>query len=133
MAWQWFTGMFMHNQMDGRRSSALTPLLLLIALLVALISVLAASRYSPIWAMATLVCLVVVVVGSILVAYFLFAVRNPDLLRSEHYSLSKLAIQQGIKGDSFSGAADGDRPELPPVMLDPVSAPTGRRLSGAKQ
>ena len=33
--------------------------------------------------------------------YLLF--KNPDALRSEHYSLSKLAMEKGLLGDSVRG------------------------------
>lgn len=133
MALPWLSSIFMHNQMDGRRSSALTPLLWLVMLLVVLTSVVAGFRSGPIWIVEAAVALIVFVVVAILVAYFLFAVRNPDLLRSEHYSLSKMAIQQGMKGDSISGPLDANLPEPPPGMLDPISSNSARTLAGGTQ
>lgn len=38
--------------------------------------------------------------------YFIF--KNPDALRSEKYSLSKLAIEKGLVGDDIRGLIDAD-------------------------
>ena len=38
-----------------------------------------------------------------LIAYIYFAFKNPDELRSESYSIQKLAIEKGFIGDSISG------------------------------
>ncbi|WP_143529824.1 hypothetical protein [Rodentibacter rarus] len=43
---------------------------------------------------------------SIIVAYFIFAFKDPDCLRSETYTLSKLAIEKGQIGDNQSGLID---------------------------
>lgn len=130
MGWQWLTSLFTHNQLDGRRSSALTPLLWLVLLLVVLTSVMAGARYSPQWVIQVAVILIAVVIAAFLVAYFLFAASDPDLLRSEHYSLSKMAIQHGIRGDSLSGPAGAGQPDVAPVTLDAASAGTHRALTG---
>lgn len=36
-------------------------------------------------------------------AYIYFMFRNPDALRSEGFSLQKLALEKGLVGDSISG------------------------------
>lgn len=52
---------------------------------------------------AVLVCVVFVVY---VVAYSYFAVKAPDYLRTEKYSLSKLAIERSVTGDNLSGFVD---------------------------
>jgi len=36
-------------------------------------------------------------------AFVFFAIKNPDLLRSEKYSIQKMAIEHGFIGDDMSG------------------------------
>jgi hypothetical protein len=123
----------MHNQLDGRKSSALTPLLWLVLLLVVLTSIVAGAKYGPPWVVQAAVVLVIVVVGAFLLAYFLFALKNPDLLRSEHYSLSKLAIQQGVRGDSISGTIDHNQREPPSVFLESSHNDSPKSLPGGSK
>ncbi len=37
-------------------------------------------------------------------AYIYFSCKGPDYLRSEKYSLSKLAIEKGMIGDNITGS-----------------------------
>jgi hypothetical protein len=43
-------------------------------------------------------------------AYIFFMVKDPDALRSESYSLQKLALQKGLFGDSIQGLSTVDAP-----------------------
>ena len=38
-----------------------------------------------------------------ILAYGYFAVKNPDALRSESYSMGKMVIEKGVIGDSTTG------------------------------
>lgn len=50
-------------------------------------------------------------------SYIYFMRRDPDALRSESYSLQKLAIEKGIFGDNLVGMIDPDRViETPEVV-----------------
>jgi hypothetical protein len=51
---------------------------------------------------------VLLVLGCLLYigAYVYFAWRAPDYLRSEKYTLSKLAIEKSVKGDNIRGFID---------------------------
>jgi hypothetical protein len=40
---------------------------------------------------------------SFLVAYWYFAITNPDLLRTERYAIQKYAMEKGYVGDSTTG------------------------------
>lgn len=44
--------------------------------------------------------------------------HNPDALRSESYSLSKMAIERGLVGDSISGVAQSRPPLLDAGSVD---------------
>src|SRR5688572_283848 len=85
----------------GSRSSALSPLLWMVGLLVAGIILLSAFTTSPIaWGLFVLLCLVVL---AAVLAFAKFAGTNPDLLRSESFSIKKLELERGIIGDNIHG------------------------------
>ncbi len=49
-----------------------------------------------------------------LAAYIFFMIRSPDALRSEKFTLSKLAIEHSAKGDNLSGLIEpGNAKQLP--------------------
>lgn len=56
---------------------------------------------------------------SIIIAYFIFAFTNPDCLRSETFTLSKLAIEKGQVGDGIVGI-EHQQPEQAqkPVIIE---------------
>jgi hypothetical protein len=54
-----------------------------------------------------LACLIIVVLG-FLAAYAYFAIKNPDALRTERYTLTKLAIEQYMSGDDEVGLTKVD-------------------------
>ena len=54
-------------------------------------------------------------------SYVFFAFRAPDALRSESYTLKKMAIERGITGDSLTGITADDsikssRSSAPPAL-----------------
>ncbi|MDP0271482.1 hypothetical protein Q7267_10660 [Glaesserella parasuis] len=55
---------------------------------------------------------------SIIVAYFIFAFKDPDCLRSETYTLSKLAIEKGQVGDNQTGLLEPNKA----IVIDVDSA-----------
>lgn len=84
------------------RSSVLNPLQWMLVILVFGVAV-CLLAHSPSWLVvlfAVMLCLVLIL---FLCAYVYFASTNPDALRSEQFSLSKLAIEKGMVGDSLSG------------------------------
>jgi hypothetical protein len=84
------------------RSDILRPLTWLVGMfLVATVSLIAAK--SEQWVIVTLIVLLVIIVILYLGAYSYCLIRNPDALRSERYSLQKMAIEHGLLGDSTSG------------------------------
>ncbi len=40
--------------------------------------------------------------------YLFFMFKNPDVLRSEHFHLSKMAIERGLIGDNLHGLIEED-------------------------
>ncbi|HWK96318.1 MAG TPA: hypothetical protein VNR39_12935 [Pseudolabrys sp.] len=99
----------MREQMNATlsRSDVLKPLAWLVGLL-SLAIVLMLVAKAPEWVLSPLVW---TLVGSILLyafsyIYCLFVDR--DALRSEKYSLNKMAIEHGLLGDSRSGLFESD-------------------------
>lgn len=87
---------------SGSRSTALQPLAVLSGILVSGL-VLAASWGAPEWSLITVAVLLGITVCIYLVCYVVYATKNPDLLRSEKYTLSKMAIEKNLIGDDISG------------------------------
>ena len=91
-----------HATAETSRSTALAPLGWLVAMLLAA-TVGSKISGTTAWLTVALGVLTVVSVAGYLAAYLYFLLRNPDALRSETYTLSKLAIERGVFGDSVSG------------------------------
>jgi hypothetical protein len=53
-----------------------------------------------------------------LVSYIYFGIKNPDYLRSEQYSLSKMAIERGLLGDNLTGLRDVNDPTSTALVID---------------
>jgi type IV secretory pathway TrbD component len=58
-----------------------------------------------------------VVLALLLYAYGFFMHKNPDVLRSEHFHLSKMAIERGLLGDSLHGLVEEAGKEREPLRL----------------
>jgi hypothetical protein len=97
------------------RSTALNPLQWALGILVfALVG--ATKANAPAWLLVTLAACATVLFLAFLVAYFFLLIKDRDALRSEKYSLSKLAIERSITGDSISGFLESrqDRQAIAP-------------------
>ena len=86
----------------GSRSSILKPLQWLIGILGST-TLGAAYVQAPIALIWTLGISTIAVAAFMVGAFIWFGVKNPDALRSETYSLSKMAIERGYTGDSTVG------------------------------
>lgn len=107
---------------SGSRSTVLSPLGWLVAIEFAGLA--GALRYAaPPWILQTLVGLIVVSVLLYMAAYVFFGHKSPDLLRTERFSLSKLAIEKSVRGDNLAGLLDPalevDERLLPNVPASP--------------
>jgi hypothetical protein len=89
----------------GTKSTALSDLrwftgLVLTALLIAL-------KFNAIsWILISLVVLLGLISVVYLAVYIFFALKSPDALRSEKFTLSKLAIERSVTGDNITGFID---------------------------
>lgn len=110
------------------RSDVLRPLAWLIGLLLTGVVAVAIGK-APEW---LLVLLASLLVGCILlygVAYvYCLMLKDPDLLRSEKYSLQKMAIEHGLIGDNHVGLfEENDKVEKPSTAQ--ITKPSGRTKS----
>ena len=100
---------FQQASAKGSRSTVLGPLAWLAGICVAgfLVCVkLRAGMWSGVLFAALIILVVLVYLGS-----FLYCLRHDrDSLRSERYSISKLAIEKGFVGDSTTGIFKIDKP-----------------------
>jgi hypothetical protein len=102
---------------SGGRSTVLQPLGWLTATLI-LGMVLASACRAPPWSIALFGILLVGCVLLYLGSYIYFAVKSPDALRSEKFTLSKMALEKNLIGDNTSGLLEMEEPE----SLDKVAA-----------
>ncbi len=89
-------------------------------LLLGLSTALAAK--APTWALIALTVMLGVFMLLYAVSYVFFALTDPDALRSEKYKLQKLAIEQGLFGDSLSGLKKIDDTSARAVVVDAAPA-----------
>lgn len=111
-----FRSLLQQATAQGSRSTALNPLAWALGILLS--AMLLAARISnlPIWVLWLLGCSSAVFVTAFVVAYFYLLFTDRDALRSERFTLSKMAIEKSVTGDSLRGftAADlGDQKVLP--------------------
>ena len=110
--------------LQGSKSTVLSPLGWALATVIGgLIGVQWAK--APLWISGLLGAGVALLLLAYVVAYFIFVFRSPESLRSERYSLSKLAIEKSVKGDNLAGFAEmpeepvpGSLPPSPPSLED---------------
>jgi hypothetical protein len=93
------------------RSDALKPLAWLIVILTST-CILLVYAAAPVWLLIVAVCLLAAAIALYFIAFSFCLIRDRDALRSETYSLHKIAIEHGLTGDSITGvltAGDEDR------------------------
>lgn len=99
---------------SGSRSTVLKPLGWLIALTLAG-SIAAFGLASTGWFANVLGALCVMSIVLYILAYIYFALTDKDALRSEKYSIQKMAIQKGFIGDDQTGYI--------PISNEPAAGP----------
>lgn len=112
--------MFQQALANGSRSTVLKPLGWLVGLTIT--GTIAAYRWgSRSWFANTLGGLCVVSIVLYVLAYIYFAVTDKDSLRSEKYSIQKMAIQKGFIGDDQTGYIPIPKHESPNAYI--ISSP----------
>jgi hypothetical protein len=103
--WQALQSLINQASIGQSRSSVLNPLQWLLVILIAG-NCLSLSLHSPLWLLAILTGGIVLALLLFFGAYIYFGKTNSDALRSENYSLTKLAIQHRLIGDSLAGVRE---------------------------
>jgi Na+/pantothenate symporter len=94
--------LFQKSDSSGSRSTILKPLTWLISLLIGgLLLTLSINPNS--WLIFYFVSFITIALIAFFYVYFFCLYKNPDAIRSEKYSIQKMAIEKGIYGDNISG------------------------------
>ena len=103
---------------SGSRSTALQPLAWLAGILTTGL-VFSPSWGAPAWVSVSLAIMLGCSVTLFLASYVYYAVKNPDALRSERFTLSKMAIEKNLIGDDRAGLMEVDEtaPSTPIARL----------------
>lgn len=110
---QFIRALFQQSSTEGSRSSALRPIGWALALFLSgmLASI---ALHAPGYVVLVMVVLCILTFVLYAVGFVFFMVRNPDALRSEWYSITKMQIQRGLSGDSAQGVLANKEVELLP-------------------
>jgi hypothetical protein len=111
MGWHFVTGLLQQATEQGSRSTVLRPLGWLLAISGA-IALGALEFKADIWVSVVFVTICALAAALYLGAYIFCLIYDRDALRSETYSIQKLAIQKGSIGDSATGLLEGGLPGL---------------------
>ena len=111
-----FRSLLQQATAQGSRANALNPLAWALGIVLSGMLVAARIPNLPTWALTLLGTCAAILVIAYLVAYFYLLFTDRDALRSERFTLSKLAIEKSITGDSLRGFTAielGDQKILP--------------------
>jgi hypothetical protein len=120
-----FRSLLQQATAQGSRSTALNPLAW--AFGIVLFALLAAARVPnlPFWVLPLLGGTSALFGLSFMVAYFILLFKDRDALRSEKFTLSKMALEKNITGDSLKGFIAeelSDRP-VPSIPSETIEQP----------
>lgn len=106
------------------RSSITNPLQWMVVVLIIGLLASLLIPHVPIWVIVILAICLLVVFGLFLYAYIYFMHTKPDVLRSENFHLSKMAIEHGLVGDNLQGLFKSDQ-ILDKRAIDSRELPSG--------
>jgi hypothetical protein len=125
MGLELFQTLLQQASAQGSRSTALQPLIWLSSLfLVALVS--SVSVHAPAWVVVALCSGTGVILVTFVFAYLFFVLKNPDALRSERFTLTKMQIEKNQLGDTIRGFG-----EATPAIASETSPAPAPGLDGA--
>lgn len=103
-----------HAEAKGSKATAVTPAGWITAATIA--AFLGALKFSPHpYVLIGLGAAMGAAIINFFASYWYFVLNNPEMLRSEKFTLTKLAIEHSAKGDNVTGIIDRvDLPRLPP-------------------
>ncbi len=82
---------------------------------------------APEWLLVAVFCLLAVATLALLGGFGYFAWKNPDVLRSEKFMLTKLALEKSksVKGDHLTGLVEAIISEGQPSLTPPATNSPG--------
>jgi hypothetical protein len=114
---------------QGRRSTVLQPLLWLLG--TSVIALLTAIRLgSPDWIAILLAVFSAIAFALACLGFVWFAVKDPDALRSERFTIEKMRLQKQILGDSMTGFVEVD---VDLASTGRLTAPAPKRQAELKE
>jgi hypothetical protein len=99
---EFFNQVFSPSNIRAARSTALHPLTWALGIMMSALSGLVFAS-APFWLLVCQSIATGFVLAIYIFAYLYLLFRNTDALRSEHFILSKMAIERGLVGDSHQG------------------------------
>jgi hypothetical protein len=105
---------------QGSRSTVLNPIGWAFALV---LSALLASAWAqaPFWVVVLFAVFASLILIVFLISYIYCMVNDRDALRSERFSLSKMAIERSVVGDTLKGFSEVQKGEPPAVVSEIAS------------
>ncbi len=94
-----------HASSTSSRSTALQPLSWLTGILISGL-VIAPKWKAPNWVLILIAIMLGLTVALFLASYGYYALKKPDALRSERFTLSKMAIEKNLIGDNTTGLTE---------------------------
>ena len=112
--------LFQQASAHGSRSTALNPIAWAFAtVLSALIG--SILVHGPSWVTAVLAVFAATLLVVFIFAYLYLMVKDRDALRSERFTLSKMAIEKSVMGDSLRGFREVEI-EQQPMIVSPAES-----------
>lgn len=99
---------FERSDASGSRSTILKPLTWFLSLFVGGL-ILVIKIEAPTWTVILLAVVLCIGIGIFIFTYIFCLFKDRDALRSEKYSIQKMAIEKGIVGDNITGILDEDK------------------------
>lgn len=90
------------NDNSGEKSTILKPLTWLISILFGGIIILSYNKADK-WIIVSFFCIICIIILLFIFSYIYCLYKDRDALRSEKFSIQKMAIEKGYYGDNVSG------------------------------
>lgn len=101
-----FKELFERSDSSGSRSTILKPLTWFLSILIGGLILLIRLK-APNWILVLFAIILCLVISIFFFAYVYCLFKDRDALRSEKYSIQKMAIEKGIVGDNIVGVING--------------------------
>ncbi|WP_193014286.1 MULTISPECIES: hypothetical protein [Gammaproteobacteria] len=99
---KWITSLFGQANQTGEKSTIIHPLLWVIGILISALIAEVYFKADNLLKVGTFILLLAILVF-LMVVYWHCLTNNPDYLRSEKWSIQKMAIEKQVVGDSYTG------------------------------